>query len=107
MTWLSEHMQTLAAGEPFTIRAALKNKKQTDLLANGSLRLRIVSARGGNVTLLPMQTDKHKDGEWFASGTLSEAGGYYVYLESNQHIEAIFTTLFVSDDLSKVSRTPR
>jgi DNA-binding beta-propeller fold protein YncE len=104
MVWMDEHSQTLKSGQNFSIRVGLRDKNQHYLLAGSSLQLRIVSARGGKVTLVPMREDKK--GEWLASGSLDEAGGYYVYLDSERKINSIFTTLYVTDKSSKPREMP-
>ncbi len=92
--WLSESVQKISVGQPIPLRVRIPNDRAATI-PNISLRLRIVPTQGGSAIFLPMQPDPEKSGEWFATGTLTQPGGYYAHIEGDQPLQSIFATILV------------
>ena len=65
------------------------------MISDNRFYLRIVPAQGGSSIIWPLKIDPDAAGQWVAEGVLSQTGGYYVYVEGEQPVNAVYATVLV------------
>jgi len=93
--WINDSVQTAAAGNPVHFRLEIGDGIEKIKLSDDRYYLRIVPARGGRTIIWPLKSDPDAAGQWTAEGILSQAGGYYVYVEGEQPVNAVYATVLI------------
>lgn len=94
--WMNDSVQTVAVGNPVNFRLEIGNELETENIPGNLFYLRIVPAQGGRTIIWPLKNDPDTTNQWVAEGVLSQTGGYYVYVEGEQPINAVYATVLVN-----------
>ena len=94
--WMNDSVQTVAVGNPVNFRLEIGDELETENIPGNLFYLRIVPAQGGRTIIWPLKNDPDTANQWVAEGVLSQTGGYYVYVEGEQPINAVYATVLVN-----------
>lgn len=93
--WMNDRVRTVLAGHTVDFRLRVQDPVASVAAQSGDLRLRIVPAHGGSAAVWPLKVSPEHPGEWIATGVFSEGGGYYVHVEGNRPLDAVYATVLV------------
>jgi len=93
--WLNDKVQSISVGSTVNFRLEIKNIQALDKNSDNKFFLRIVPAQGGRTIIWPLKNDPDAAGQWVADGVLSQTGGYYVYVDGEQPVNAVYATVLV------------